>query len=188
MQAWRVSVVAVVMFAVSGCASGGVASGGASSRSITERPTSARVVPAAAPKKTPSGRPEVVIPGTTKKSVVDALASQMIAQGYSVGRIDDYRAQFEKPGGFWLDLLAGSRFNSSAVWRVSYSVLDTQEGVRVLAEMGAVTNPGSGFEKVTEIKGGKNAAAIQSILEAVKNETGRVVIPQPSAPDSAATN
>jgi hypothetical protein len=111
----------------------------------------------------------------------------MIAQGYSIGKIDDYKAQFEKPGGFWLDLLAGSRFNSTAVWRISYSLVETEGGVRVLADMGAVTNPGSGFERITVIKGGKNAAAVQSILDAVKNETARIVLPEPTVQDTSVT-
>lgn len=136
---------------------------------------------------TPSGKPEVLIPGSSKKSVTDALVNQMIAQGYSIGKIDDYKAQFEKPGGFWLDLLAGSRFNSTAVWRISYSLVETEGGVRVLADMGAVTNPGSGFERITVIKGGKNAAAVQSILDAVKNETARIVLPEPTVQDTSVT-
>ena len=135
------------------------------------------------PRRVTNTRPEVVIPRASKKAVVDALAGQMSQQGYSVGRIDDYRAQFEKPGGFWLDLLAGSRFNSTAIWRVSYTLFDSPEGVRVYADMGAVTNPGSAFEKVTEVKGGKNAVAIQSILEAVKNIAANTSA-QPSAADT----
>jgi hypothetical protein len=180
----RVVLITGGIIGVCGCATGGGASVPSSGRSITDQPSNGRVVQSAPIKKTSSGRPEVIIAGTTKKAVVDALANQMIARGYSVGQIDDYHAQFEKPGGFWLDLLLGSRFNSSAIWRVSYTLLDTQEGVRVMAEMGGVTNPGSGFEKVTEIKGGKNAAAIQSILDVVRGETGRIVVPQPTAPDT----
>src|SRR5215471_14011214 len=63
----------------------------------------------------PSGRAEISIPFVTKKSVLDALVERMTDSGYTVGNVSEYRAVFEKAGGFWADVLFGSDYNRSAV-------------------------------------------------------------------------
>jgi hypothetical protein len=129
-------------------------------------------------------RPSITIPGASKKSVIDALSGRMTAQGFRIILIEDYRAQFEKEGGFWADMLFGSRYDSRTVWRVWFSLFDSPEGVRIFADMGAVTNPGSAFERINEIRGGKNGAAMQEVLEAVKDETARIGAPEPALRDT----
>ena len=129
-------------------------------------------------------RPEIAIPGTTKKVVLDALVGQMTRRDYTIRRIDEYRAQFEHPGGFWLDVLAGSRFNRDAPWRISYTIFDAVEGVHVVADVGVVTNPGSALEHVTDVRNLRNSAAIQTILDAIKVEVSRTHSAAPTTTDS----
>src|SRR5436309_1756625 len=98
----------------------------------------------------PGGRPEVTIPNVSRKQVVDATTNHFVDQGFSVKAVDDYKMVFEKDGGFWLSMLAGSKFNSNAIWRVALTTLTAGDGIRIVSDVGAVTNPGSGFEQVMD--------------------------------------
>ena len=77
----------------------------------------------------------------------------MIRQGYSVGRIDDYHAQFDLPAGFWYD-----------TFRVTFTLLDTPAGLWVRAEMANVRKPGGGCEETLRVRGGKSAGEIHRTL------------------------
>jgi hypothetical protein len=116
-----------------------------------------------------SARAELSIPGVTKKAVMDGLVEGMTEQEYTIGSVSEYKAVFERPGGFWVDLFMGSRFNSSTVWRVTYSVFEVSGSVRVKTDIGIVTNPGSGFEKVEEANQKKHHRKIQGFLNQLRD-------------------
>ena len=107
---------ALLAFLVTGCA----ATAGAPYRgwSITDRALAAAAARDSADRAMSMLVLEAVIPGTSKKQLVDVLAVRMIRQGYSVGRIDDYHAQFDGPVGF-----------SDLRFRVTFTLLDTPAGL-----------------------------------------------------------
>lgn len=118
--------------------------------------------------QTPSGKPEVTIHGAAKKETIDALANEMLTNGYNIREINDYAAVFTK------------RYTSSSYkdgnWtripkerRVTFNAVDTPQGVRVVATMEVFTHPGKPMEKISEIRRGNNIIKLQETLERVKD-------------------
>ena len=126
----------------------------------------------APPLQTPSQRPEVTISGTTKKEILDVVVDNMLADGFQIKQMNDYSAVFGK-----LDrslsgaLLSGSKYDSTPEMRVTYNMVETGNAIRVFCSVAMVTNPGSGFERVTDVTGGKLAHKIQAMLERLKART-----------------
>lgn len=119
---------------------------------------------------TPSGRPEVVVPGTPIERVKDALIAGMVDSGYSIRETSDYKLVFAREGNLAMNLFFGSRYDPTTEWQVAYDVFETSEGVRVLASMYAVTNPGSAFEKRSDLTDHKDAHEYQSALERMRDK------------------
>lgn len=116
---------------------------------------------------TPSGKPEVDIVAP-KPQVRDALVAQMVQRGYSMKTATDYSLVFEKPGGTLQNLLAGSTYDAQTMLRVTYTVVEANGGVKVIGSAGVVANPGSAFEKVTDVTGGKPGNQVYEMLEGAK--------------------
>ena len=121
------------------------------------------------PLSTPSGKPEVTIKNSTKKEVVDAIVNMMVGSGFEIKDISDYHAVFGKLSRSLGDaLLYGSNYDATPEYRVKYSFTETGDGIRVLAAVSVITNPGSAFERVTDRTRGKDAHDMQSMLERFK--------------------
>lgn len=121
------------------------------------------------PLQTPSGRPEVVISGATKKQVLDLLVAEMLANGAQVKQVHEYGAVFGKrDDSFTGALLFGSRYDSTPEMRLTFNVVEASGAVRVFCNAAMVTNPGSAFERVSDVTGGKTANDIQAMLERLK--------------------
>ncbi len=121
------------------------------------------------PLTTPSGKPEVTITNCSKKEVVDAIVNMMVGAGFEVKDVSDYHAVFGKLSDSFGDaLLYGSKYDSTPEYRVKYSFTETEDGVRVIAAVQVVTNPGSAFERVNDRTTGKDARDMQSLLERFK--------------------
>lgn len=121
------------------------------------------------PLPTPSGRPEVTIPNVTKKQVIDTLTNRMINKGYQLSSVNDYVVVFNKKvDSFMAGVIYGSRYDSTPAARVSYNLVETDAGIRVIVTLEVVTNPGSAFERVTDLSQGPDAKDAQRSLEEVK--------------------
>jgi hypothetical protein len=129
---------------------------------------------------TPSGRPEVTIAGATRQAVANHIANSAATGGFTIAEMTDTRVRVEKAGGLGESLLAGSRFNAIPVYRYTYTLLDADGGVRVLADAELVTNPASAFEKRTNLVQGKPAQQLQESLEKMRESFARPgTTPQP---------
>ena len=121
------------------------------------------------PLGTPTGKPEVTIPNVTKKEVVDALTNQMLSWGYHVKAVTDYNAVYGKrTESMAAAIFLGSRYDAIPEARISYATVETDIGVRVVATLEMITNPGSAFERVTDLSQGKDAHNIQNMLNQLK--------------------
>jgi S1-C subfamily serine protease len=108
------------------------------------------------PLATASGKPEVTIPNVTKKQVTDALVTQMINQGFQIKNSSDYNIVFTKPmESLSAQLLLGSKYDSTPEHRASFMIVESGNGIRVVLTNQGITNPGSAFEKVTDLSSGK---------------------------------
>jgi hypothetical protein len=110
----------------------------------------------AAPPKplgTPSGRPEVIISGATKKQVADAIVAGALAKGSQIKSVTEYAVVLTQrvQGNLGASLVYGSRYDSTPEVRVTLNMVDVTGGVRVYARGEMVTNPGSAFERVNDV-------------------------------------
>lgn len=102
---------------------------------------------------TPSGNPEIVIPNSTRKLVIDKLVADKLEKGMQVKSVNDYGVVVGKKvdSSFMASFLYGSRYDSTPEARITYNVVETRDGVKVFSRAEMVTNPGSAYERVSDI-------------------------------------
>jgi hypothetical protein len=110
---------------------------------------------------TPSGKPEATFPGVTKNKVVEALTNEMSGQGYKVIAAGEEKAVFSRTAG-------GGEYDVKKETLVSFAVTETDDGIRVVATVERVIDPGGIYETVTDISQGKEAHYISTILRDLK--------------------
>lgn len=132
--------------------------------------------------QTPSGRPEVTIKGATRKQFLAVLVPHMLslrfdqgdADPWQVKQINEFSAVFGSRvrtiGG---SLFFGSRYDSYPEARMTFNFVDVVDGIQVFGNVGMVTNPGSAFEKVTDMTAGQGAQEVQSTLELMRGKLQR---------------
>ena len=118
---------------------------------------------------TASGRPEVTIATTNVEAVKGALISEMVNRGYSITRESDFLVAFDRPvDNVWAAALLGSRYDSTPNARVSYTIARIQDTIRVVADLAIITNPGSAFERQTNMNANEDSRKIQDLMDRVK--------------------
>ncbi len=131
-------------------------------------------VAAAAPVlKTPTGKPEVTIRNASKAAIFDLLADQMLSSDFMLRQRQENVAVFAK----------GRSFGTE--YRVTYNLIDTPAGVRVMASMLQYVQANTPAEKldVDFSRHPKSAPGIQAILEHVKRTLeSRPAAPAPASP------
>lgn len=115
---------------------------------------------------TPSGNPETIFPNTTRKAVIDQIVASKLEKGMQVKTVSDYSVVVGKKvdNNFMASFLYGSRYDSTPEVRLTYNVVEVAGGVRVFSRMEIVTNPGSAFERVSDLTS-QYAAQLQAELE-----------------------
>jgi len=121
--------------------------------------------------KTPSGNPEVVIPNVSKVQVVNALTNALVTGGYKLKPYDGggNLLVFGKLNkNFAMALVAGSPAAPYPEERISFTLIDTPEGVRVVGACQIITNPGTAFEKATDMNKEAYVEPWQQVLTSLK--------------------
>jgi hypothetical protein len=114
---------------------------------------------------TPSGKPDITIPKVSKKQVTDAFVSEMLSQGFNIKTSSDYNIVFVKPmDSFAMSLLLGSEYDITPEHRVSANIVESSAGVRIVLTNQGITNPGSAFERVTDLSTGNSGNSWQQLL------------------------
>jgi hypothetical protein len=121
------------------------------------------------PLSTPSGNPEVSLPGVTKKQALDQIVARAVSRGMQVRSINDYSLTLGKRVGenFAAVLLYGSRYDSEPELRMTFTTIEGPGGVLIYARAEMVTNPGSAFERRNDVTGGARHD-LQAILESLR--------------------
>lgn len=115
----------------------------------------------------PSGRPEIDI-RSDKKVVIDAIANMYSRAGYAIKTVNDFSLVVDKPDtSVGSSILFGSRFAPTQNMRVSLNFSGMGDSTHILGRVEVVTNPGSGFEKVTDLSA--NALFVQNTLAEAKH-------------------
>ena len=119
---------------------------------------------------TASGKPEVTVSTNDVGAVKAALVSEMIDRGYGITSEGDHRLVFDRAAdSFLAGVLFGSSYDSTPNTRISYTLVPTSDGVRVVADLAVVTNPGSAFEKRMEMNHHQDSVGVQRALDALKS-------------------
>lgn len=120
---------------------------------------------------TASGKPEVNIRGQVAKQAKGKLINQMINKGYNIKSESNSLVVFEKAmENFMAGVLLGSRYDTTPNARISATIVENSTCTRIILNFAAVTNPGSAFEKVTQMNQVKDTMLYQDILNQIKVE------------------
>lgn len=127
----------------------------------------------AKPLPTASGKPEVII-SAPRAEIMSNLTSLMVGRGYTPKMLTDYMAIFGKPSESALaNIFYGSRYDGTPELRVIYSLFEVKDGLRIVAILQIVANPGSAFERIEDMSGSAAAPAIQERLDFLKTMLSR---------------
>ena len=120
---------------------------------------------------TPSGRPEVTISRTTPDNVKAAVVRKMIDKGFQVTKDAQFELAFDRPlDNKLVGALLGSKVKGTPNGRITYSIAQVGDDVRVVADLAAITNPGSASERSTDINPPDAVHDVQSLLEDLRTE------------------
>ena len=117
---------------------------------------------------TASGRPERVFQAPPE-AVRSALATELVNRGYRITKESQSLIEGEK----YTDKLGAviaysTQYDSRVMVRVTYTMIPTAEGTRVVGDIAAVSNPGSGFERSHPLQNTQSAADMQNALNGLK--------------------
>jgi membrane-associated protease RseP (regulator of RpoE activity) len=116
--------------------------------------------------QTASGRPEVTIANTTPEKIKPVLVSEMANAGYRITKDTPYELAFDKPvQNLAMAVLLGSRYDAQPNARVTYTFAQIGNDTRVIGDVAVITNPGSAFERRTELNNGVDAYDLQTGLQ-----------------------
>lgn len=101
--------------------------------------------------------PQITIEHTTKKQVLDYIAERTIEgdsmKGFRIFNTTDYGITLAKKieGSLWASYFYGSRYDTNPEGRITYNTVQKNDNVLVVGTFVIVTNPGSGFERVSDV-------------------------------------
>ncbi|NLH39902.1 MAG: hypothetical protein GX445_07565 [Elusimicrobia bacterium] len=120
---------------------------------------------------TPSGRPEVTIFGSTKKKISNTIINRELSKGWDLkSQADSLLVFTRKNTELGTQLLFGSRYDSVPESRITFTLVEIEDAIRVLLKGEIVTNPGSTFERIEDVTAinAAEAEALQIALEEIK--------------------
>jgi hypothetical protein len=119
------------------------------------------------PMRTSSGRPEVVIPNSSREAVVARMAKDHTDNGFDAEWTSEYRLAYVKrlPGvASW----GGAWYDADPIERITYFLSETPGGIRIVAMVEVVTDPGSVRRRITDVSGGPDGESIQQYLRKIR--------------------
>lgn len=124
------------------------------------------------PINTPSGRPEVTICGVGKSEMMEKTVAALSMDGFNIERTSNFQAVAGKlitnP---LIATLYGSNYDSTPEARQVWTFSDIGNNcTHISIVVQIVTNPGSAFERVTDVSTGKDGHQLQEGLEALKKQ------------------
>ena len=119
---------------------------------------------------TGSGMPEITICGIGKTKIMEAFAASVSMSGTNIRNTNNYQIVISKPVTSPLTAaLYGSRYDSTPEYRAIFTFAEVGNNCTYIgARIQIVTNPGSGFERITDISKGKDAYELQEELQKLK--------------------
>lgn len=101
----------------------------------------------------------------SKQQARDAVAQAFVSQGYMITKDSDFVLEFSAPTkSGWVQLLLSSNYDSRVDARLSVQFVG-ENPTTVSWRAFYVTNPGSAFERLTDVSNGADAPMLQSRIE-----------------------
>lgn len=121
------------------------------------------------PHSTVSGHPEVTVPGQVAQKLSNDIVNAMVDRGYTIKTQSANLLAFDRPAGdsFTAMLFFGSKFAAVPNARIEYTLAELSDSTRVVATLKVVTNPGSAFERFTDLSAGKDSHHVQDLLNQI---------------------
>lgn len=142
-----------------------------------------------APLNTGSGRPEITLCGPGKTEIMEKFVAAATQDGFNIRNTSNFQIVMCKPvKNLFLAAMAGSRYDPTPEHRVTWTFADMGNNcTHIGAVLQIVTNPGSGFERITDISTGKDAHDLQRQLDALKLHAEGLDKNQSNSPDGLAS-
>ncbi|MBA4390235.1 MAG: hypothetical protein C0399_04780 [Syntrophus sp. (in: bacteria)] len=119
---------------------------------------------------TSSGRPEITICGVGKSEIMEKVVAGFIMAGFNIRNTSNFQIVMGKPvSNPLVGAMMGSRYDSTPESRLvwTFASLDNNcTHIGVVVQI--VTNPGSAFERITDVSTGKDGHEIQEEFERLK--------------------
>ena len=123
-------------------------------------------------RNTPSGKQEITVPNVSANAAKAYITNRMIDAGYNLDRDSQYRLGFCRRG---KQLLSGGPVQPRWGYRVVYSIIEQNPGIRVVADFSVVFDVCTAMERPFDVgfeqpydPQGAAIAQIDSILAGVK--------------------
>ncbi|MCB1499942.1 MAG: lipoprotein [Bauldia sp.] len=117
---------------------------------------------------TASGRPEITVPGPPEK-IKPLVLNAALNRKFTIKSDTPYTLVIEQPStDFATNLLLGSQWNPTVNIRLTLTFVPVGGDTRIVAEQVAVTNPGTGAERLTPLTGQKAIDGVQAWLNEFK--------------------
>ncbi|MDR6659734.1 hypothetical protein J2W51_002304 [Tardiphaga robiniae] len=134
----------------------------------------------AQPPSTASGKPEVTIHAPVAK-IKALMITNALNKGLSITKDTEYLLQFDRPTqNMGAAILLGSKYDSVPNERYILTFAPAGEETRVVASAMFVTNPGSGFERITPVNAGAGIDQTQRDLDELKATAEAQSAPPPA--------
>jgi hypothetical protein len=113
---------------------------------------------------TPAGKPEVIVTKLSKAELKEILLKKMSKLGYKQVKSSDNKIDFIKDiTNFWTNFVYGTKYGRTTEMRIVYFLREEPFEIKISAEMKAVTNPESQFEKIRDVS--RNCRMAEEIQE-----------------------
>ncbi|HCO95503.1 MAG TPA: hypothetical protein DIU00_16405 [Phycisphaerales bacterium] len=119
---------------------------------------------------TPSERQEITVTGTDPIFIGMKLKDEMLKLGYSIREQSGHSIAFEKQITGWTGAMRPEgRYNMQPNSRVTYTLIEQNKTVRVVADLKIITYPDSRFERVADTVQHPDSTSIKEILWQVEH-------------------
>lgn len=111
--------------------------------------------------------------GADKAAAKNVVAQVFTSRGYRINKDSDFVLEFEAPSNnAWVQVLLSSNYDSTVDARIIVQFVGENPTI-VSWRAYLVTNPGSAFERLTDISRGADAPAIQAALDQALGDLDR---------------
>jgi hypothetical protein len=126
-----------------------------------------------------SGHPEITVSGSQGAAMKGQITAQMFDRGFTIVSDNPSLIVFEKVSdNLGAMFLFGTAASGPPHIRVSFSIAEYGGNTRIVADLAAISNAGTAFERRNDLNFGQDAAEAQSLLSTA---AARAAPPLPTA-------